>query len=83
LPAAGGGHYGLKSSLIKPVKALAKNFAKKPGRHPARALSLLFELDSVNGTNQIIADASDNDNCRHGPQQKYWHVRLLQLALGE
>jgi hypothetical protein len=32
---------------------------------------------SVNGSNQIIADAADHDDGWDGPQDKYWHLRFL------
>ena len=34
----------------------------------------------MNGTNQIIADTSDNDHRRDGPKWQYWHVSLLLIC---
>jgi hypothetical protein len=34
----------------------------------------------MNGTNQIVSDAADNDHGRNGPEQQNWHVRLLLIG---
>src|SRR4051812_40638902 len=46
---------------------------------PARASSPA-SIGLVNGTKEIIADASDHDHGRDGPKQQYWHVRLLLIC---
>jgi hypothetical protein len=50
---------------------------KRPGQFPGAGLSLLLLLGLMNGADQEITNATDEDHGRNGPHNQDWHDTLL------
>jgi hypothetical protein len=50
---------------------------ERSGQFPGAGLSLLLLLGLMNGTDQEITHAANEDHGRNSPQQQYWHDTLL------